>query len=98
MARSPESSCPRDPGNSRSACRHGVDQASIVHAVEHALVIVDLDPDTDPPKVSAIGPGADGNLLEVIWLELADSTLVIHAMPLRRTFHDLLSDEGHPPP
>ncbi len=69
-----------------------------MHAVEHALVIVDLDPDTDPPKVLAIGPDADGNLLEVIWLELADSTLVIHAMPLRRNLHDLLPDEGHPLP
>lgn len=31
------------------------------------------------------------NLLEIIWLELADDAqLVIHAMPLRPSFHDLL--------
>jgi len=35
-----------------------------------------------------------GNLLEIVWLELADDVrLVIHVMPLRPTFHDLL-----PPP
>ncbi|HDK45788.1 MAG TPA: hypothetical protein ENG94_05865 [Actinobacteria bacterium] len=45
----------------------------------------------DPPKVLAIGPDPAGNLLEIIWLELADDVqLVIHAMPLRPTFYDLL--------
>ncbi len=39
----------------------------------------------------AIGPDQAGNLLEVIWLELADDVeLVIHAMALRSTFYDLL--------
>jgi hypothetical protein len=50
-----------------------------------------MDPDADPPKVLVIGPGRDGQLLEVIYLTLADNRpLVIHAMPLRPTFHDLL--------
>jgi hypothetical protein len=36
------------------------------------------------PKVLAIGSDRAGNLLEIIWLELADNVnLVIHAMPLR---------------
>jgi len=36
-----------------------------------------------------------GNLLEVIWLELAnDVQLVIHAMALRPTFYDLLPPAG----
>jgi len=35
-----------------------------------------------------------GNLLKIVWLELADDVrLVIHVMPLRPTFHVLL-----PPP
>ena len=60
----------------------------------HAIVVVDLDPDADPPKVLAIGPDTAGNLLEIIWLELDDDrSLVIHAMPLRPTFFDLLPDE-----
>ena len=38
-----------------------------------------------------IGSDSAGNVLEVIWLELADKRrLVIHAMPLRPTFYDLL--------
>jgi hypothetical protein len=75
----------------RSAFRHGYDEAVILHAVEHAIVVVDLDPDSDPPKVLAIGPDAAGNLLEVIWLELADDVeLVIPAMGPRPVFYDLL--------
>jgi len=78
----------------RSAHRHGIDEASIFHALDHALTVVDLEPDADPPKVLAIGPDSAGNLLEIIWLELADDVeLVIHAMPLRSKFYDLL-----PPP
>ena len=63
----------------------------MIHAVEHALVVVDMDPDADPPKVLVIGPRSDGQLLEVIILSLADDRqLVIHAMALRPTFYDLL--------
>lgn len=75
----------------RSAVKHGHDESAISHAAQHALVIVDLDPDADPPKVLVIGPDLSGNLLEVNWLELAgDIQLVIHAMRLRPTFEDLL--------
>ncbi len=75
----------------RTAHKHGIDDAAISHAVDHALTIVDLEPDSDPPKVLAIGPDRAGNLLEVIWLELADDAeLVIHAMRLRTAFYDLL--------
>jgi hypothetical protein len=74
-----------------AARRHGVDDADIDHACDHALVVVDLEPDADPPKVLAIGPDRAGNLLEVIVLELADDRLlVIHAIPLRPAFYDLL--------
>ena len=71
----------------RTARKDGIDDA----AIRHALTIVDLEPDSDPPKVLAIGPDRAGNLLEVIWLELAeDAELVIHAMRLRNSFYDLL--------
>jgi hypothetical protein len=51
----------------------------------------DLEPDADPPLVLAIGPDAEGNLPEVIWLELPqERRLVIHAMPVHPTFFDLL--------
>ena len=38
------------------------------------------------------------NLLEVIWLDLADTELVIHAMELRPTFDDLLPIGEDPTP
>ncbi len=75
----------------RSARKHGVSDGAIGHAVDHALVVVDLEPDADPPRVLAIGPDAASNLLEIIWLEFPDrASIVIHAMPLRRSFYDLL--------
>lgn len=74
-----------------SARRHGIGDADIRHACDHVLVVVDLEPDSDPPKVLAIGPDRAGNILEVILIELADDRLLaIHAMPLRLAFHDLL--------
>jgi hypothetical protein len=77
----------------RSARRHDITDEDIAHAVEHALVVVDLEPDADPPRVLAIGPDRAANLLEVVWLEFTDRVpLVIHAMALRPKFHDLLPD------
>jgi hypothetical protein len=83
----------------QSARRHGVSDAAILHALDHAVTVIDLEPDSDPPKVLAIGPDHAGNLLEVIWLELANEvSLVIHAMPLRPTFYDLLPQTGEDMP
>lgn len=77
-----------------SAHKHGATDDDIHHAIERAITIVDLEPDADPPTVLAIGPNMAGNLLEVIWIELDDDqALVIHAMALRRTFHQLLPPE-----
>ena len=79
----------------RSARRHGVSDAAIRHALGHPIVVVDLDPDSDPPKQLAIGPDNSGNLLEVIVLPLADDRLLaIHAMPLRPILYDLLPSGG----
>ena len=78
----------------RSARRHGIDDQDIRHAMEHTVVVADIDPDADPPKVLAIGPDRAGNLLEVVVLALArDRLLVIHAMPLRHKYRRLLP--GH---
>ncbi len=56
----------------RSARRHGISDEDILHATEHPLVVVDADPDADPPKLLVVGADRAGNLLEVIVLELAD--------------------------
>lgn len=74
----------------RSARKHGVDGEAIAHAVDHAIVVVDLEPDADPPRALAIGPDRAGNLLEIIWLEFENGPIVIHAMALRRAFYPLL--------
>lgn len=50
------------------------------------------------PRVLAIGPDPAGDLLEIIWLELEDINLVIHAMPLRPQFYDLLPQSSEDMP
>ncbi len=78
-----------------SALKHGIALEAITHAVDHGQVFIVLDPDADPPRILAIGPDRVGNLLEIIWLELAGGeVLVIHAMRLRRAFYDLLPQGG----
>ena len=83
----------------RTAHKPGISDAAILRALNNAITIIDVEPDADPPKVLAIGPDRAGNLLEIIWLELADDAqLVIHAMPLRSTFYDLLPFPGEDTP
>ena len=75
----------------RSARKHGYNDQEILHALEHAMAVFDLDLEGDPPRVLAIGPDPSGNMLEVIWLELSDGErLVIHAMALRPAYFTLL--------
>ena len=74
----------------RSALKHGLDNVRITHALAHLLVTFDLAPDADPPRVLGIGVDPSGNFLELVWLELDDSDLLIHAMLLRRKYFDLL--------
>jgi hypothetical protein len=79
----------------RAACRHGVREDDIQHATAHPVVVADVDPDADPPKLLVIGPDTAGNLLEVIMLSLADDRLLaIHAMSLRRAYYNLLPEGG----
>lgn len=75
----------------RSARRHGIADAEIGHAVDHPLVVVDLDADGERPRLLLIGPDRSGNLLEVIVLLLADERrMAIHAMRLRAVYLPLL--------
>lgn len=63
----------------------------MLHAIAHAVTVIDLEPDADPPKVLAIGADAAGNFMEIIWLELDNTVeLVIHAMALRPVYYNLL--------
>jgi hypothetical protein len=73
----------------RSARKHGIDDITIRRALEHAITVVDLEPDADPPTPLAIGPDPAGHLLEITGSSSTRS-LVIHVMPLRPQFYDLL--------
>jgi len=68
-----------------------VSDSAVQHAITHAMVIVDLEPDEESPKVLAIGSHQAGNLLEIIWSALAAGReVVIHAMGLRSALLGLL--------
>lgn len=71
----------------RSAYRHGATDDDIRHAIEHAIVVADID----DGLVLYIGPALAANLLEVIaMVDDNDDELVIHAMALRRKYRPLL--------
>jgi len=68
-----------------SAGKHGVADADVRHAVEHALNVVHID--DDPYRLLFIGPDRAGTVLEIIAIVAADArTVAIHAMPLRPKF------------
>jgi hypothetical protein len=76
-----------------SAYRHGLTGAEIQHAWDNALAFHDIDTDHEPTKSLCIGPDTAGNLLELLFLQLADDELIIHAMPLRPVFRTYLTGE-----
>ena len=75
----------------QASTRHGIAPDEIEHVFRNAILVADLDVDADPPKVLMVGPDHAGRPIELVGLELADAELlIIHAMPLRPTFRDLL--------
>jgi hypothetical protein len=71
----------------RPARKHGVSDADIWHAVRYAVRLVVMDDDL----TMIIGPAGNGAMLEVGVLDMeGDDPVVIHAMPLRPKFHQLL--------
>ena len=76
-----------------SSSKHGVHPDDATHAFARRVAVVDLDPESTPPKILVIGPDRSGNLIELIALVLADDELlVIHAMRLRPVFYRYLPD------
>jgi hypothetical protein len=75
----------------RSARKHGVADADIAHASEHALVVGEAD----DGKVLYLGPDRAGNLLEVVAVQTDDrGEIVIHAMRMRAKYEPFLRGEG----
>jgi hypothetical protein len=72
-----------------SACKHGIADEDIRHAVDHALAIEDAG--EGPDRWLIIGPDRAGNLLEVVVLVTAEDTqLAIHAMAMRAKYRRLI--------
>jgi hypothetical protein len=70
----------------RPARNHGVTDADIWHAARNAMRAVAMGDD-----LTMLGPASDGALLEIGVLDIdGDDPVVIHAMPLRQSFHQLL--------
>ncbi len=63
-----------------SAGRHGIDDADILHAIAHSVVVDDLG--EEPDRWLVIGPDRAANLLEVVVMATAEGEeLIIHSMP-----------------
>jgi hypothetical protein len=73
------------------ARKHGVADADMLHAVDHALAIEDAGEEAD--RWLVIGPDRAGNLLEVVVMMTAEGQqLAIHAMPCRPSSKDCSHD------
>ena len=75
----------------RSALKHGVAQEDAIQAAAWSLWIEPLDDDSPPYRELRLGFDTQARLLEtvVLVLETGDEC-VIHAMPARRKYLDLL--------
>lgn len=75
----------------QSARTHGIADADIFHAIEHALAAYDIGAEEEPIRSLHLGPDRAGNMLEIVILEFDDGRqLAIHAMRIRRQYRGLL--------
>jgi hypothetical protein len=74
-----------------SALKHGVEEPDALQAAEWPLWVEPLDEDGPPHRELRLGFDTSARLLETVVLILEDaSELVIHAMPCRKKYLDLL--------
>ena len=74
-----------------SALKHGVSPEDAIQAAEWALWIAPLGDDGPPERELRLGFDTAARLLETVVLILEDSyEVVIHAMPARKKYLDLL--------
>jgi uncharacterized DUF497 family protein len=73
----------------KSAHRHGVDDADILHAWSNAIRLVEYDYQGEE-RLLVIGPDRHGRLLEVVAVPAGEPTRIIHADALRPKFYDFL--------
>lgn len=76
-----------------SARKHGVADDDILHAVAHAMVTL-MAMDEGPGVTLHLGADSAGRFMEVITVrDTREVTRVIHAMPMRRKYVPLLSED-----
>jgi hypothetical protein len=80
-----------------SAHKHGCSVEDISHAVDMALVEIELDPGHEPAKLLIIGPDPAANLLELVGGEFGDDLWIWHADRCRPAYQKLLPDAGGGP-
>ncbi|MBE6477312.1 MAG: toxin [Propionibacteriaceae bacterium] len=74
-----------------SALKHGLDPEDIIHAAYWAQWIEPLEDDDWPHQELRLGFDTKSRLLETVVLVFeSGSELVIHAMPARKQYWDLL--------
>lgn len=79
----------------RSARRHGVRDADIVHALGRVAVECEVGEDESPRRWLVLGPDRAGNMLELVVLVFDDGRqMVIHAMVMRAKYRALLPKEA----
>ena len=69
----------------RSARRHGIPDADILHAWRNVLRVTEQDYDGEA-RVIAAGPARNGDLLEMVLVATDEPVRVIHADYARRSF------------
>jgi uncharacterized DUF497 family protein len=74
---------------SRSASKHGLSTADILHAWTNALRLVEYEY-AGEERLLVIGPDQHGRLLELVAVPATTPTRVIHADLLRPKFYDYL--------
>lgn len=75
----------------RSALKHGVSEQDAIQAAEWSLWIEALDGEGPPDRELRLGFDTNARLLETVVLVFASGDeMVIHAMPARKQYLDLL--------
>ncbi len=75
----------------RSALKHGVSQEDAIQAADWSLWIEPLDDEGPPDRELRLGFDTKARLLEtVVLVSASGDEMVIHAMPARRQYLDLL--------
>lgn len=73
----------------RSASKHGLSTADILHAWTNALRLVEYEY-AGEDRLLVIGPDRHGRLLELVAVPATTPTRIIHADLLRPKFYDYL--------